>query len=343
MNADDIKIDMEHSKIIQSIQAGQLAPIYFLHGEESYFIDIVSDYIEDNVLDEASKAFNQIVLYGKETEFKQVLDQAMQFPMMASHRVVIVKEAQSMKGFENLLSYFQNPSEQTVLVIAHKHKSFDKRKKKLWDAIKKNAVILESKKLYDNQIPNYIISIAEENKLQISNKTAFILAEHLGNDLSKITNEINKLKLNLPEGSEVTLDHVQKHIGISKDYNVFEFQKAIGEKNKLKAYSIARYFAENKKAHPIQMNMGSLYNYLSKLFIAKKYEKSDDRTFAQKAKINPYFAKEYKSAARHYTMPQIARAFASLHKMDKASKGVETRRIDDLALYQEFLFQLFED
>ncbi len=334
---------MDHQVILQDLKSAQYAPLYFLHGEEPYFIDLISDYIEDNVLDEAEKSFNQVVLYGKETDFKQVIDQAMQFPMMASHRVVILKEAQSMTSLDKLADYFAIPSQQTILVIAYKHKKFDKRKKKLWDAVKKNAVILESKKLYDNQLPAFIASFAQQHKLSIDNKTAFLLAEHLGNDLSKISNEIDKLKLNLPEGSIVNMDHVQQYIGISKDYNIFELQKAIGAKNKLKAYGIVKYFAENKKAHPIQMNMGSLYNYFTKLMLAKKYERSDDRTFASKAKINPFFAKEYKSAARNYSMPQIARSFALLHEMDKHSKGVEARRANELGLYQEFLFQLFAD
>lgn len=332
---------MNHIKIISDLKSGQIAPIYFLHGEESYFIDEVSDYIEDHILNEPEKAFNQVVLYGKETDFKQVLDQAMQFPMMSERRVVIIKEAQSMRNIESLTDYFLKPSPQTLLLIAHKHKAFDKRKRKTWDALKKNAIILESKKLYDSQVPNYIINLAKDNQLKIDNKTAFIIAEHLGNDLNKISNEIKKLRLNLDKGTSINLDHVQEYIGISKDYNIFELQKAIGTRNKMKAYAIVKYFSENKKAHPIQMNMGSLFNYFSKLFLAKKYERLDDRTFASKTKINPFFAKEYKQAAHNYSLAAISQAFELLHKMDKSSKGVETRRYDELGLYQEFLYQLF--
>ncbi len=332
---------MDHNKILSDLKSGNFAPIYFLHGEEDYFIDLVSDYIEDNILNEGEKSFNQVVLYGKEVDFKQVTDQVMQYPMMASHRVVLVKEAQSMSSLAELAPYFSNPSESSILVISHKHKSFDKRKKKAWDALKKNAVILESKKLYDNQIPAYITGIANEHQLKISNKTAFIISEHLGNDLNKISNEIEKLRLNLNEGTEITADHVQEFIGISKDYNIFELQKAIGSKNKMKAYSIVKYFSENKKTHPIQLNIGSLYNYFSTLLIAKKYEHKDDRVFAQKAKINPYFARDYKSAAKYYSYPQIRKSFELLHQMDKASKGVESRRFNELGLYQEFLYKLF--
>jgi len=331
----------DHLSIIKALKKKEYAPIYFLHGDESYFIDEVVDYIEKNILDEGEKAFNQVVLYGKETDSKQVLDQARQFPMMSSHRVVVIKEAQSMRSFADLLSYFQNPSQQTILAIAYKHKTFDKRKKKLWTALKENAIVLESKKLYDNQIPAHILKIAKNKKLNIDNQVAYVIAEHLGNDLGKIANELEKLSLNLAPGATVTPDVVQEYIGISKDFNVFEFQKALGQKNKVKAYKIIKYFSENKKAHPIQISIGSLYGYFQKLFIAKKYERSDDRTLASKIRVNPFFAKEYKTAARNYTPQQIMKAFSLLHEMDKKSKGVETRRATDLGIYQEFLFKLF--
>jgi DNA polymerase-3 subunit delta len=167
------------------------------------------------------------------------------------------------------------------------------------------------------------------------------VAEHLGNDLSKISNEIEKLSLNLPPGTEINLDHVQEYIGISKDYNFFELQNAIGQRNKLKAYAIVMYFSQNKKAHPIQKHIGSLFNFFSTLFLAKKYERADDRTFASKARINPFFARDYKAAAHNFTVDQIKRAFKLIYELDKASKGIDTRRNEDLGLYQEFLFKLF--
>ncbi|MBT8232991.1 MAG: DNA polymerase III subunit delta [Saprospiraceae bacterium] len=332
---------MDYKKILANLKKKDYAPVYFLQGEESYFIDQIVDYIDKEILTEGEKSFNQVVLYGKETDFKQVVDQAMQFPMMAAYRVVIVKEAQSMSSLEKLSSYIDNPSTQTILVLAHKHKKFDKRKKAFWAALKKNAVVLETKKLYDNQVPAHIIAKSKENNLRIDNKTAFILSEHLGNDLSKIANEIEKLALNIPAGSTIDLNHIQQFVGISKDYNVFELQKAIGAKNKKKAYAIVKYFAQNSKANPIQRNIGSFYNYFSTLFLSKKFEKADDRTFASKVRVNPYFAKDYKAAASNYTLPQIKRAFKLIHAMDKASKGVETRRSNEMGIYQEFLFKLF--
>jgi DNA polymerase-3 subunit delta len=282
-----------------------------------------------------------VVLYGKETDFKQVIDQALQFPMMAAYRVVILKEAQEMSSFEKLESYFNNPSAQTILVVAYKHKKLDKRKKKLWDALKKNAVVFESSKLYDNQIPAYIQSMAADHGMKVSPQIAQLITEHLGSDLSKISNEISKLRLNLPEGTAVDLQHVERYIGISKDFNIFELQKAIGQKDKMKAYKIIQYFARNPKAHPIQMNVGALYNYFSKLFISKKFQNADDRSFAAKVKVNPFFAREYKLASKNFSLAQIRNALHELHELDKKSKGVGTRNQDQLGMYQEFLFKVF--
>ncbi len=331
---------MDYKKIISDIRAKNYAPIYFLQGAETYFIDLVVKEIEHGVLSEAEMSFNQAVLYGKESNAKQVIDQAMQYPMMSPYRVVIVKEAQSMSTLADLESYIKNPSKQTILVIAHKYKTIDKRKKKFWDAIKKNAVILETKALYDNQVPPFIMDMVKDQGLKVDNKTAFIIAEHLGSDLSKISNEIEKLALNLSPGTTVTLDHVQKYIGISKDYNIFELQTAIGQRNKPKCYKIIKYFSENEKAHPIQMNVGALYSYFCKILITKKYINSDNKTLAGKLRISPFFTSEYKSAAKNYDMPQLRNAFSLLHDMDKFSKGVDRRHNSSLAIYQEFLFKL---
>lgn len=332
---------MTHQQILSDLKSGKVAPLYFLHAEESYFTDTIVNYIEDELLDEAEKSFNQVVLYGKESDYKQVLDQAMQFPMMSKYRVVIVKEAQEMRSFENLEAYFNNPSEQTVLVIAYKHKKLDKRKKKIWNAFKNNAVILDSKKLYDNQIPAYIQSMSSEKGIKVNPRIAALITEHIGSDLAKISNEIDKLALNLPEGTEVNLKHIESYVGISKDFNIFELQKAIGQKDKIKAYGIIKYFSQNPKAHPIQMNVGALYNYFTKLFLAKKFINADDRSFASKLKVNPFFTREYKVAAKNYNLAEIRNALNEIHELDKKSKGVGTRNSDQLGMYQEFLFKIF--
>ena len=329
-----------YKAILKDLKAKKYAPVYFLMSEEPYFTDLVTEYIESKILDEGERSFNQVVMYGKETHFKQVLDQARQFPMMASHRVVIVKEAQELSGLDKLEGYFSQPSPDTILVMAYKHKKLDKRKK-VWKTIKANSVVLEAKKIYENKIPSHIISIGSEEGLQISPKVAQVIAENLGTQLSKIANELKKLSLNLEKGTAVTLDHVETYIGINKDYNVFELQKAIGTRNKEKAYRIAQYFAGNKKAHPIQMNVGALYSYFSKLLIAKQYERADNSTLAKHLGINPYIVGEYKSAVRNYDFSQLRNAIYLVHKMDKKSKGIDIKHSDDLGMYQEFLFGVF--
>lgn len=332
---------MDHNSIIKSLKNNEYKPVYFLQSEEPYFVDTIVDYIENNVLDESEKAFNQIVLYGKEIDAIQVLDQVMQFPMMASHRVVIIKEAQELRDVEKLTAYLENPSQQTILVLAYKHKKLDKRKKKIWDALKANAVIFDSKRLYDNQIPSYIHSMVEDQGLTISSRSVAVLTEYLGNDLSKLANEITKLATNLKPGTEISIDHIQEYVGINKEFNIFELQNAIGQRNKSKAYRIAKYFSQNEKANPIPRNLASLYNYFTKLFICKKYIREDNRTIASKLKVNPFFVNEYKSAAKQYSILQICNAFNQLHIMDKRSKGVDSKSINALGIYQEFLFKIF--
>lgn len=332
---------MNHTAILKDLKAKKYAPVYFLQSEEPYYIDLIVNHIENEVLDEGEKSFNQVVMYGKETDFKQIVDQAMQFPMMASHRVVIVKEAQELSTITELAGYISKPSDQTILVLAHKHKKLDKRKKAIWKALNENAVILETKKIYDNQVPALIMKMAEEKQLKINSQVAAVIAENIGASLSKINNEISKLALNLKPGTEVTAEHVETYVGISKDHNIFELQKAIGMRDKNKAYRIIQYFDRNKKAHPIQAHVGALYNYFSKLFVAKKYQNADNRTFASKVKVSPFFADEYKRAAKNYDLTQLKTAFALVHELDKKSKGVGSRNNSNLGMYQEFLFRLF--
>ena len=331
---------MEYKKILDEIQKKNFSPVYFLQSEESYFVDVIVNELEKTVLQESEKAFNQIILYGKEINARQILDQIMQFPMMASHRLVIVKEAQELRDIEGLTSYIENPSIQSILVFAFKHKKLDKRKKKIWTALKKSATILDAKKLYDNQIPAYINSMTEELELSIDQKSCMLLSQYLGNDLSKISNELNKLALNLEKDTHINTGHIQKYIGINKDFNLFELQKAIGQKDKQKAYRIVKHFSLNVKANPIPRNVAGLYGYFTKLFIAKKYQNTDNKTLASRLKVNPYFVSEYKQAARLYTPEQIKTAFHQLHIMDKRSKGIDAKRADDLGLYQEFLFKV---
>lgn len=332
---------MDYKSILKDLKAKKYAPVYFLQSEEPYYIDTIVNYIENEVLSEGERSFNQVVLYGKESTTRQIIDQAMQYPMMASHRVIIVKEAQTLGKFEDLKDYIANPSEQSILVLAYKHKKLDKRKKAIWTALKKSAVILETKKIYDNQVPALITSLAQEKGLNINPQVAQLIAEHLGTDLSKINNELEKLNVNLAEGSSVSLEDVQTYIGINKDYNVFELQKAIGLRDKKKSYNIIQYFSSNSKSNPIQMNIGALYSYFSKVFLAKKFANADNRTLAAKMSMNPYIVGEYKTAAKNYSLGQIRNALTLIYDMDKKCKGLKGRKYTDLDIYQEFLFNLY--
>ncbi len=328
---------MTYNAILSELKSKKYSPIYFLESDEAFYIDQIVDQIENNVLDEGEKAFNQVVLYGKETDFQQVLDQVMQFPMMSSHRVVILKEAQEMRGFEKLTGYFNNPSASSILVIAYKNKKFDKRKKKTWDALKKNAVILETKRIYDNQLPGIIKQLGKDNAINIGDKEATLMAEHIGSDLNRINNEIIKLRSVLKEGEILSTDHIQEYIGINKEYNIFELQNALGSKDKTKCQKIIYFFSKNAKTNPIQMHIGALYNYFSKLYLAKKFARGDKSVLASKLKVSPYFVNDYRSASLNYKVDELNQIFKALHQMDKRSKGIESRHFDYLGAYQEFI------
>ena len=252
-------------QIVNNIRKGIFKPIYFLYGEEPYFIDKVSDFIANNVLTEEEKGFNQMVLYGKDVSIEDIVGNAKRYPMMAERQVVIVKVAQHLsRTIENLVSYAKNPQTTTVLVICYKYKKLDKRKP-LYKSIKKDGVILESNPLRDYQIPAWIQKAGKNAGFSIPQKSSMLLAEHLGTDLGRIVSELNKLKLLLPAGTEVTPAHIEEHIGISKDYNNFELKKAIGERNVLKATKIITYFAQNPKDNPFVLTITLLNMFFTQL------------------------------------------------------------------------------
>ena len=265
----------DHKKIISDIKNGQLKPIYFLHGEEPYFIDLISDYIADHILTEDEKAFNQSILYGSDVKVEDITAAAKRFPMMAEYQVVIVKEAQNLsRTIQQFESYFKNPQPTTILVICYKYKKADGRKA-YFKAAKKNGVIFESKTLYDNKVPGYIRDEVSARGYNIQHKSTVMLAEYLGTDLGKINNELDKLEVVIPTGAEITPEIIEKNIGISKDYNNFELQNALGERNFKKAYQIINYFAQNPKDNPILGTLPILYRYFSMLL---KYHGLKDKS-----------------------------------------------------------------
>ena len=314
---------MTFDQIISSLKKKEYKPVYFLYGKESYYIDAISDYIEENVLTESEKSFNFTVLYGKDTDHLTVVDNARRYPMMSQHQVVILKEAQEMKTLKELKTYVEKPLDSTVLVICHKHKAFNINTK-FGQSLKKNALVFQSKKLYDNQVPDWIKNYLQKKQLQISGEGTELLAEYLGSDLSKVANELEKLAINLPKGTSVTPQHIEENIGISKEYNVFELQKALGTRDVLKANRIVKYFTANPKSSPLPVLIGSLYNYFSKIYMMHFLKNSSDQEVQSALGLrSAFFLREYKAAARVYSPQRAEWVISVLREFDLKSKGVD--------------------
>ncbi|MGQ2985335.1 DNA polymerase III subunit delta [Flavobacterium sp.] len=328
-------------KIVNDIKQGNIKPIYFLMGEEPYYIDKITDFIEGNILSEDEKGFNQMVLYGKDVSVDEVVSHAKRYPMMADRQVVIVKEAQELsRTIEKLESYANNPQPTTVLVIAYKYKTLDKRKK-VTKLIEKNGVVFESKKLYENQVADWIKRVLSGKNYTIEPKAAAMLVEFLGNDLSRISNELDKLMIILPAGNAITPKLIEDNIGISKDYNVFELRKAIGERDELKAYKIAEYFSQNPKDNPLVMTVGLVFGFFSQLLQYHGLKDKSPFNAAKILKVNPYFLKDYDIALRNYPMRKVSAIVATLRDIDVKSKGVGAGNIPQADLLKEMLVKIF--
>jgi len=315
---------LTHDAILKDLKKGNFKPVYFLHGEEPYFIDLISDWIEEHVLPEEQKAFNQSTLYGKDSEAEAIRDAASRLPMMAERQVIILKEAQEMRTLQDLEPYIKNPVPTTLLVIAHKHKKL-KLNTRLGKAVKANEaqiVFFEAKKLYDNKVPAWISGFLKEKGLDIKPDAAALVAEYLGSDLSKVANELVKLALNLEGTNQVTTREVEQHIGISKDYNVFELQKAIGQRDLVKSNRIINYFAANPRKNPIQVVVASLFNYFSKLLLLHDSRELADKELAGQLRVNPYFLREYRAAGQNFNRLQVEKVILLLSEYDLKGKGV---------------------
>lgn len=306
--------------IISNIKKGDIKPIYFLMGEEAFFIDALSKFIEDNVLSEEEKGFNQTVFYGRDVKIEDLVSTAKRFPMMAERQVVIVKEAQDLtRDLDNLEAYAENPQTTTVLVLCYKYKKLDKRKK-IYKAIQKNGIVFESKKIYDNQIPDWIRRVLAGKGYTISPKASQMLVEFLGNDLAKIHNELEKLQLIVKPGEQISAQTIENNIGISKDYNNFELLNALAHRNVKKAFGIIQYFAHDPKNHPTVVTVSTLFGFFSKVM---KYHTLPNKSQAPKALgVHPFFIKDYEVAARNYPMRRISAIIASIREIDVKSKGV---------------------
>ena len=328
-------------KIINDIKAGNIKPIYFLMGEEPYYIDKLSDFIEENVLAEDEKGFNQTVLYGRDVTIEDIIGTAKRYPMMAERQVVIVKEAQDLsKTIDKLESYAENPMPSTVLVICYKYKTLDKRKK-VTKELAKSGIVYESKKLYENQVGEWIKRVLQGKNYGIEPKALAMLVEFLGTDLSKINNELEKLQIILPKGSTINPKHIEENIGFSKDFNNFELINALGSKNQLKAYQIVNYFAENEKANPMVVTTSTVFGFFVKLLKYHGLKDRNPKNVATVLGVNPYFLKDYDVALKQYPMKKVSQIVGTLRDIDVKSKGVGANSTPTSDLLKEMLVKIF--
>jgi DNA polymerase-3 subunit delta len=312
---------------------------------------MISDYIEKNVLDDSEKEFNQSVFYGRDVSAAEIMSAAKRFPMMSEKQVVIVKEAQNVKDLipkgkggkgkekTQFEAYLENPLESTILVICYKYKTVDKRTA-IAKLITKNAVLLHSKKIYDNKVPDWINNYLKGKNYHVGPKGSALLTEYLGTNLSKISNELDKLMINLEPKSEITVDHIQTNIGISKDYNIFELQAAIGKKDVLKANRIVNYFAANGKDNPMVMTMSSFYGYFHKILLYHFLQDKSDKSAASALGVHPFFVGDYSRAAKFFPVGKLKVVFKYLREYDLKSKGVNRGSETEGELLKEFVFKV---
>jgi DNA polymerase-3 subunit delta len=312
------KNSVSFENILLDLKNRIYSPVYFLFGEEAYFIDVISDYIEENVLSETEKEFNQMVIYGKDSDPATIASYARRFPMMSNY-----------------------PMESTLLVLCYKYEKIDRRKT-FCKSIEKKGVLFESARIYDNKIPDWIAEYVRKQNYTISTKACFLLAEFLGNDISKIVNEISKLVINVPEKEEITEEYVEKNIGISKDYNVFELQKALGRKEVLKANRIITYFAANPRENPLVKVIPLLFSFFSKLLVYHHLEDKSRNNVAAALSINPFFVADYQQAAANYSSARLVGIISLLREFDLKSKGVDSNATSfpDGELMKELIFRI---
>ncbi|MEP7264589.1 MAG: DNA polymerase III subunit delta [Bacteroidota bacterium] len=340
--------DKGFDEIIRDLKNKIYSPIYFLQGEEAYYIDELSDYLEKNVLDEMEKEFNQTILYGRETETLALLSTAKRYPMMANYSVVIVKEAQDLKYFKKemgksdpdpLLNYMLNPSTSTVLVFCYKYDTVDKRTK-FYKSLQKHAVIFESKKIYDNKIPDWVSSYLQHRGVKIKIPAAQLIADYLGSDLSKVANECDKLLLNVAKGAEIDVLQIEQNIGISKDFNVFELNTALAKRQGEKVFRIANYFKSNTKANPLVVTIGTLYSFFTKVLLYHSLTDRSKGAAAAALGVNPFFIGDYDIAARNFNLSKSVGIISLLREYDLKSKGIDSASVEEGDLLRELLYKI---
>lgn len=330
---------MTFEQIMTDLKNKIYKPIYLLMGDEAFYIDQISDFIEKNVLQESEKAFNQTIIYGQDVDALAVDNIARRYPMMSSHQVVIVKEAQNLKDIEKLVYYASNPLKSTILVLAHKYKSIDKRKK-LYKEIGDNGLLFESKKLYDNQVPDWIMKYLKNEGYTIEPVASALLTEFLGNNLGNIANELDKLIISLPRGSRITSAIIEQNIGISREFNVFELQNALVNKDVLKANRIINYFDKNQKTNPIILTIGTLFSFFRKVLILHFLKSKDPKDVAATLQVHPFFVKDYQMAARRFNPAKTVAIISWLREYDMKAKGYDNVSAGPGDLLKELIFKI---
>ena len=335
------KQELSCDDILKELRAKQYRPIYYLMGEESYYIDLIADYITDNVLSETEKEFNLTVVYGADVDIATVINAAKRYPMMSEYQVVIVKEAQAIRNMEELSLYLQKPLNSTILVICHKHGTLDKRKK-LAAEVEKVGILFESKKIKDSQLPAFINSYMKRKGIDMEPKASAMLADFVGTDLSRLTGELEKLIITLPAGQKrVTPEQIEKNIGISKDYNNFELRSALVEKDILKANKIIKYFEENPKTNPIQMTLSLLFNFYSNLMLSYySPEKTEQGIASWLGLKSPWAARDYLTAMRRYNGVKTMQIIGEIRYADAKSKGINNASMSDGDILRELVFKI---
>lgn len=330
---------MTYEKIISDWEKKIYKPVYWLEGEEEYFIDKVMNYAEHHILAESEAGFNLSVFYGKDAEWPQVINACRRYPMFADRQVVLLKEAQQMREIEKLESYVNNPLSSTVLVVSYKEKKVDGRTK-FAKLLKEKGVLLSTRKMYDNQLPQWTQDMISSKGYEITRKALMLLVDHIGNDLTRLENEVDKLLINLGKRKNITEDDIEEYIGISKEFNVFEFQNAVAQKDLARCMQIVQYFQANPKAAPIQLVLPSLYSFFSKLFMIHGLGTKDEKTIAANTGINPFFVKDYLQAMKKYSYPDTEKTILLLHQYNLRSVGVHDTGTDDSSLLKEMIYKI---
>ena len=334
------KQEFSYEQILSDLRNKKYAPVYFLMGEEPFYIDVISDFIQNNVLDETEKEFDQTILYGKDVDIATVINAAKRYPMMGGYQVLIVKEAQIIKDWDAIVHYLSNPLKSTILVLCYKYGTPDKRKK-WFQEMGKIATVYESVKLRDYEVGSWITKYCKSKNVGIDDKAVAMLSEFLGTDLSKLVNELDKLVLTKPGDMKlITPDLVEKNIGISKDFNVFELQAAIINKDVLKANRIIRYFAENKKANPMVLILSQLFKFFSDLMMYHYLPDKSQGTVASELRINPYFVKDYQKAAQSFNAWKTMNIISFIRETDARYKGIDNPSTDEGDLMKELIFKI---